>query len=110
MTVQLPTPALPKRLSLSFLWEEFSQRAPIPIVNSLHKTVRVFGGQWVAHSYLDSPNYNKITNNFQNRLSLLVLTCLQCYYKLNGRFEKIIYECGLTLIVDDYLHVFFLTY
>ena len=74
------------------------------------KNVCVFEEKWGAHSYSASPNYNKITNNFQNRLSLLVLTCLQCYYKLNGRFEKIIYECGLTLIVDDYLHVFFLTY
>ena len=73
--LHLPTPALTKRLSLIFLWEEFSRRAPIPIVNPLQYTVCIcwsemgctlsFGFAAVLH-YLS-----------QNRPSLLVLTCWQ---------------------------------
>ena len=52
---QLPTTALPKRLSRIFLWEEFSRRDPILIVNTFLYTDYIFGGRWGAHSYLDSP-------------------------------------------------------
>ena len=57
---------------------ELSRMAPIPIVNTLLKTLCDFGGKWREHSYLDSPKYNEKTNNILNRLPLLVLTCWQC--------------------------------
>ena len=72
---QLPTPVLTKRLSPIFLWAEFSQSSPIPKVNLLLKTVFFLGGIWGAHSYLDSPKYNKITNNLRNWIPILVMTC-----------------------------------
>ena len=37
MPGKLPTTTLPKRISLTFLWAELSQRDPIPIVNALLK-------------------------------------------------------------------------
>ena len=61
---QLPTTALPKRLSVIFLWAEFYQRDPIPIFNPLLKTVRICGGRWGAHSYLASPKNNKKCTTF----------------------------------------------
>ena len=72
---QLSTPVLPKGISLIFPWVEFSRRASISIVNLLVKTVSVFGGRWGAHSYSDSPKYNKIKNNLLNLLPILVLNC-----------------------------------
>ena len=99
---QLPTPELPKRISLIFPWAGFSQRSPIPIFNPLLKTG--------AHSYSASPKYNQIPNSFRNRFPLLVLTCWQCEDKLNVSFEKIIDECSFTLIFDSCWHVLFLTY
>ena len=75
MTGKLLTPALTKRLSLIIIWSEFSQRAPIPIVNRILKMVYNFGGRWVAKYYSASPKYNKTTNNFRNRLPTLFLTC-----------------------------------
>ena len=72
---QLNTPALPKRLSLIFLWAEFSLRSSIHIVTPLLNTVRIFGGRWDVHSYLSSPTYNKKTDNFRNWSPILVLTC-----------------------------------
>ena len=107
---QLPTPALPNRLSLILLLEEFSWRSPVPIVNPLLKTVCVFVGKRGAQSYSDSPNDNKIPNNFRNWLLLLVLTCCQFDEKLNVGFEQKNNECSFALIVDSNLHVFFLTY
>ena len=72
--VKLPTPALPKRLSLILLLAKFSQRAPIPIVNPLLKNVRIFEGIQGAHSYSASlKNSNKI-DKFSNRPPVLVLT------------------------------------
>ena len=71
---QLPTPTLPKRSSIIFLWEEFSQRAPIPIFNPLLNTVRVFVGIWGAHSFQSSPKH----------------------------IGRIIDECIFTFIVDRY--------
>ena len=58
MPLQLTTAALPKRISLIFLWVELSQRDTILIVNPLLKTVSIFGGKWGEHSYSDSPKYN----------------------------------------------------
>ena len=72
---QLPTNALNKRLSPILLWAESPQRNPINIVNTILKTVCVFGGRWGAHYYLASPKYKNITNNLQNRLPFLVLNC-----------------------------------
>ena len=74
-SVQLPTPELPKRLYLIFLWVEFSQMDTIPIVNPLLNTVRIFGGRWGAHSYLASPKNNKKKDNFRNWPPILVLNC-----------------------------------
>ena len=91
---QILTPALTKSLSLIFLWADFSWRAHIPVINPLLKTVCVFGGWWVAHSYSASPQYNNITNNFLDRIPLLVLTCWQCDDKLNVGFQKMIDECS----------------
>ena len=85
---QLPTPVLTKRLSLIFLWAEFSWRAPIPIVKPLLKMVCGFGGLWGAHSYSASQKYNKIPNNFWDQLSLLVINCWQCDDKLNFGLKK----------------------
>ena len=64
----MPTPALPKRLSLIFLWEEFSQTDPIQIVNPLLDTVCIIGGRWCAHSYFYLPKNNKEADCFLNRL------------------------------------------
>ena len=44
--VQLPTPALLKRIYLIFIWQELSQRAPILIFNPLLDIVYIVGGQW----------------------------------------------------------------
>ena len=55
----LTTPALPKRISIIFLWEEFSQRDTIHIVNPLLNTVRSFGGRCGTHSYSDSPKIKR---------------------------------------------------
>ena len=98
----MPTPALPKRLSLIFLWAEFSRRDAIPIVYSILKTVCIFGRKWGAHSYSTSPKYNKITDKFRYRPPLLVLTCLQCDDKLNVDFEKIIDQCSFALVFGSY--------
>ena len=68
MPVQLPTPALPNRLSLIFIWAELSQRAPIPIANPLLDTVCIVGGQWGAHYYSTSLDNNKETYCFRIRL------------------------------------------
>ena len=95
---------------LFFLWENFSQRGPIPKFNPLLKTVCVFGGKWGAHSYSDALNYNKITNNFLNQIPLLVLTCWKYDEKLNVGFENIIDVRSFALIVDSHWHVLFLTY
>ena len=81
---RLPTPALPKSISLIFLLAELSWRAPIPIVNPLLYTVCIFGGRWGEHSYLDTPKNNKETDWFWNRLLSLcwlvhnVMTNLKC--------------------------------
>ena len=81
----LPTPALPKRLSLIFLWAELSRRDPILIVNPLQYTVCIcwreigftllFGFAIILHSL------------FQNRPPLLVMTCWQLDYKLEVFWE-----------------------
>ena len=68
---QLPTHAVPKRLSLIFLLTVFSQRDPIPIVNSIIDTVCIVGGRWVAHYYSPSPKNSKEIDCFQNRLLYL---------------------------------------
>ena len=68
-------PPFTDRLSIIFLWEGFSQRAPIPIVNPLLKTVCIFGGIWGAHYYSASPKNNNKTDNFRNRPPILVLNC-----------------------------------
>ena len=107
---QLPTPVIPKRPSLIFLWEECSRKTPIPIVDPLLKNVYIFGGQWGAHSYLDSPKYNRITDNILNRPPLLVLTCWQFDAKLNVSFGKIIDECSFALVFDSHWYMLFLTY
>ena len=72
---QLPTPALPKRLSLIFSQANFPRGDSIPIVNTLLNTVRICGGKLGAHSYLASPKNNKETDNFGNFPPLLFLTC-----------------------------------
>ena len=70
---QMSTPDIPKRLSIIFLWAEFSQRAPIPIVNILINTVYIVGGLWGTHSYSDSPKNKKETDYFRNGLLSLCL-------------------------------------
>ena len=57
--------------------------SPIPIVNILLKTVRIFGGWLGAHYYLDLPKNNNKTDKFRNHTPILVLTFLQCDDKLN---------------------------
>ena len=105
----LPTPALPQRLSLIFLWAEFSQRAPIPIFNPLQDTVYIVRGIWSAHSYLALPKNNKGTYWFWNKLISLcwlvqnVMTNWKCFGIIN-------YGCSWTSIVDRHLHVFFITW
>ena len=66
--VHLPTPDLPKRLSLIFLWAEFSRRAPISIVNTLLYTVCTIGGRWGAQYYLASPENNTKIDCFLDRI------------------------------------------
>ena len=65
MPGQLTNTALPKRISLIFLWAEFDQRDPMPIVKPLPKTVCVFGGRWGVHSYLASPKYKIQQTNLE---------------------------------------------
>ena len=110
MPGQLPTPDIPKRTSLIFLWSELSQRAPIHIANPLLKTVCVFGSIWVTQSYSVLPKYKKITNKFINVLPLLVRTCWKYDENLNVGFQEIIDECSFDLIVDSHCHVFFPTH
>ena len=98
---QLPTPALYKRLSLIFLWVKFSQRASIPIVNPLLKTVCTFGGRWCAHYYSASPKYRKITYNFWNQPPLLVTIFWKYDDKFNSVFEiKLMSAVFLWLLTD----------
>ena len=66
--LQLPTPELPKRLSIIFLRKQFSQRGAIPMVNPLLNIVCIFGRRWDAHSYLSSPKNSKGIDYFQNGL------------------------------------------
>ena len=106
---KLPTSALPKRLHLIFLWEEFPRRVPIPIVNILLDTVCIFVWIWIAHSYLDLPKNNKEKDFFRNRL-LSLFWLVYNMMKTWKFFGRINYECSLTYIVDRYWHVFFLTW
>ena len=110
MPGHLTTTAFPKRLYLIFLWAEWSQRDPIPIVDPLLKIVCIFVVLWGAHYYFSSTKYNKITYNFQNRPPLLVMAFWQCNDKLNVGFEFVFDECSFALIVDSHRHVIFLTY
>ena len=103
-----PTPALLNRLYQIFLLVELSWRDPIPIVNPLLKTVRIFGGQWDEHSYLVSPNNNK------KKVTFVIGLFSLCWHVDNAMknwkfFGKIIDECSLTLIVCRHWHVFFIT-
>ena len=71
----LPTPTLPKRISIFFLWEEFSWRAPTEIVNPLQYTVCIF---WRAIGCTLLFGFALILHYwFQNRPPFLVLTCWQ---------------------------------
>ena len=90
MSGQLPTPEIPKRPYLIFLWADFYRRDTIHIVNPILKTVFVIGGQCGAQYYLYSPMYEKMTNKIQNWLPLLVLTCWQYDGKLNFSLEKLL--------------------
>ena len=74
MPILMSTPTIPKRIYLIFLWAEFPQRDPIPIIDPLLKTVYIFVGIWGAHSYLDSKKYNKTTDNFINHPPIFVPT------------------------------------
>ena len=65
---KLPTPALPKRLSLIFIWAELSRRARIPIFNILLNTVCIVGGRQGTHSYLPLPKNYKEKVFFRSRL------------------------------------------
>ena len=82
----------------------------MPIVDPLLKIVCIFVFWWGAHYYPALTNYNKITNNFRNRIPLLVLNFWQCDDKLNFGFEEIIDECSFSLIFDIQWHMLFLTY
>ena len=81
----LPTTALPKRLSLIFLWTEFPRRDPIPIVNPLLYTVCIFEGWWSAHSYLFFSV--RLHDWFRNRPPLLMLNYWQRDDKLKVFWE-----------------------
>ena len=81
----LPTPALPKRLSLIFLWAELSRNAPIPIVKPLQYTVCIC---WRGMGFTLLFGFTVILHNlFQNQTSLLVITCWQCDEKLEVLWE-----------------------
>ena len=71
---QITTPVIIMRLYIIFLWTESSRRALIPIVNPPLKPFRIFGKQWGAHSYLDSPKNNKKKENFRHRSPILMMT------------------------------------
>ena len=58
-SVQLPSYALPKRLSIIFLWAEFSIRGPIYIVNIVLYTFCIVECKWGAHSYWTSPKITR---------------------------------------------------
>ena len=73
-----------------------------PYIRSTPKNGLYFGGRWGAHSYLDSPKYNKITENFRNWIPLRVLNCLKCDDNLNIGFEQITGECVFALVVDSH--------
>ena len=64
---QLTTTALPKRLYLIFIWQEFSQRDPIPIFNPFLNIAFIIGERWVKQSYLASLK-NTETDYFRNGL------------------------------------------
>ena len=82
----LPTPALPKRISLIFLLEEFYQRAPIPIVNTLQYKVCIC---WRTMGCTLLFGFAAILHNlFQNWPVLLVLTCWQRDEKLEVFWEN----------------------
>ena len=65
-TGQLPTTALTKRVSIIFLWAEFSRRAPIPMFNPILNIFCIFRGRWDAYSYSASPKNNKRIDCFRN--------------------------------------------
>ena len=84
--VHLPTPALPKRISLIFLWEELSWRDPITIVNPLQYKVCIF---WRTMGCKLLFGLAVILHNwFQYFPPLLVLTRLQHYDKLEVFWEN----------------------
>ena len=108
-TVHLSTPALPRRLSVIFLWEELSQRALIPILNTLLDIICIVGGRWGAHSYLALLKNNRVTYLFWNRLLSLCWLFHNMMTNWNY-FKRINDECVWTLIFDRHWHVFFLTW
>ena len=105
---QLPTPALPKRHSLIFLWEEFSQRDPTPIVNPLLNKIFIVGGKWGTHSYSTPPKNNRGTDSFWNRL-LSLCWFVDNVMKIWQFFGKINDEYIWTCIVYRNWNVFYLT-
>ena len=81
----LPTPELPKRLSLIFLYAELSQRYPIPIVKTLQYTVCIC---WRKMGFTLLFGFSVILNNwFQNRPPLLALNFWQRDEKLEVFWE-----------------------
>ena len=90
--VKLPTPVLLKRISLIFLWEDFSQRDTIPIVNALLYKFYIFVVWWCAHSYLALLKNNKETDCFRNRLlyfCLLVHNVMTNWKKIKEQIMSI---------------------
>ena len=67
----LPTPEIPKRLSIIFLWADFYRRAPTPIVNPLQYTVCICCREMACTLLF---GFAALLNNlFQNFPSLIVL-------------------------------------
>ena len=101
-TGHLPTTALPKRFSLILLWGKLSQRAPIPIVNPLQYTVRIY---WREKGCTLLFVFTAALHNwFQNRNSLLVLTCwlrddkLEVFWK-----HKLLVKLHLKSVLEEYM-------
>ena len=84
-TVHLTTTALPKSISLIFLWERFSQRDTIPIVNPLQYTVCIF---WRAMGCTLLFGFVAVLHYwFQNLPYLFVLYCWERDVKLELIWE-----------------------
>ena len=100
--VHLATTALPKRLSLIFLWAGFSRRYPIPIVDPLIYTVCIFCrsmGCTLLFGFSVRLRYW-----FKNRPPLLVLTCWQCDENLEVFWEhKWWVKLHIESVLEEYI-------